>query len=101
MKITETAAKYPGDSIMTLRLILRHLPHGDELGSIRVQDYGQGMRERYKVGAFLPGVVQDLPGDSPKVWPEHEQWTNDLSLARCFFYLMAGKALVDGWDLTP
>lgn len=97
LKIAKALAKHPGDSIMTLRL-----RRGNELGSIRVQDYGEAtMSHRYKVGAFLPGKFQDLPGDTPKVWPEVDQWTSDIRLARCFFYLLASRALVDGWDLLP
>ena len=96
MKIIETEAKYPGDSILTLRL-----RRGNELGSVRVQDYGQVTSERYEVGGFLPGEADCMPGDTPKVWPEQSEWTNDHSLAYCYLYLFAGRALLDGWELTP
>lgn len=56
-----TEPKYPGDTVRVL-----HLKRRDERGSIRIQQYDTFV----KVGSFLPGVVEQPPGDSPKVWPE-------------------------------
>jgi len=54
-----TDPQYPGDAVRLLSL-----KRGDEIGSIRIQHYGDFV----KVGSFLPGVVD--PEDSSKVWPE-------------------------------
>lgn len=96
MRLTETPARYPGDSVITLRLV-----RGHELGSIRVQDYGSTCRRRYKVGEFLPGREESSPGDTPKVWPEREEWADAIELAKCWLFVFAGHALLDGWRHAP
>jgi hypothetical protein len=87
-------AKYPGDAIR-LRLLIK----GDELGDVRIQDYGSASKQRYKVGTFLPGVTECTPGDTPKTWPEKDFWTNDGDEAIRVFTLYVMESMKDGWKL--
>lgn len=83
--------QYPGDAVR-MRLFVR----GDEIGDVRIQDYGQ---DRYRVGTFLPGMPVFLPGDTPKVEPELSRWVYSKADADAVFDTYAAKAvLCDGWS---
>ena len=60
------APKYPGAAIRTARLVW---PSTGEHGEVRLMDYGGDSKTRYRVAAFCPGHVVELPGDTPKVEP--------------------------------
>lgn len=85
-----TEPKYPGDSMLRVDLV-----RGDELGDVRVQWYDD---TTLKVGAFLPGVTECSPGDTPKTWPEKFSWvtTKDEASKQVVQFLIA--AYRDGWS---
>lgn len=58
---------YPGAPVL-----LRRFERSGEFGDVRVQDYGElnKVGSRFRVGQFVPGVVECSPGDTPKIWPE-------------------------------
>lgn len=84
-----TEAKYPGDSVRELALHRR-----GELGSIRIQ---QIRPDCVKVCSFLPGEVQDLPGDTPKVWPEKSEYITNSYAADELFDRYVQEAYGDFW----
>lgn len=65
----------------------------DELGSVRIQDFGT----RYRVCAFLPGIEEWSPGDTPKTWPEREAWAHTPLDAAWAFEQFAAEAVSEGW----
>lgn len=88
--------KYPGDSILYVGLV-----RGDEMGDVRVQWYGNGLKQEdgdsLKVGSFLPGEVQSSPGDTPKVWPERSEYVTDKETAAKLFLAYVTEAVRNGW----
>jgi len=87
-----TTPKHPGDSVRITRF-----KRGDEVGDVRIQWYGE---TSVKVGSFLPGEVQDLPGDTPKVWPERSQYHRTRDAADSHFEVYVKEALREGWTLV-
>lgn len=87
-----TEPKHPGDRVRNVAL-----KRGDELGDVTIQWYEASVR----VGAFLPGVTQCPPGDTPKTEPEFSCWhsiENKDAANRSFdVYLIA--AFQDGWTI--
>lgn len=63
---------YPGAPAL-----LTVLERDGERGDVRVQDYsGSNLPGfEFKVASFLPGTVEESPGDTLKVWPEIHQHT--------------------------
>lgn len=90
---------YPGDVVRIVRLARGHaeaLEHGD----VRIQDYMGMMRPttgRYRVGTFLPGVLECPPGDTPKVWPERHDYARGVEQANAAFDAYYLAALAAGW----
>lgn len=85
-----TEPKYPGDAILRVDLV-----RGDEFGGIRVQ---WGFKDdQLKVGAFLPGVEECPPGDTPKVWPEKSEMVADKAAASKAVVRYLVEAIRDGW----
>ncbi len=85
---------YPGAPAL-----LTALERDGERGDVRVQDYSGSNRRgfEFKVASFLPGIVEESPGDTPKVWPEIHQHTGDFNEATAIFlrYVEAAKRV--GW----
>ena len=86
--------EYPGESIRTVRMVW---PSTGELGEVRLMDYGSGSKKRYRVAAFCPGRVVELPGDTPKVEPEADNWCETLADASAWFGLYVDRECRDGW----
>ena len=87
-------AAYPGAAIL-----MTNFRRGDEHGDVRVQDFEDNIPSaRFKVCQFIPGTVQDLPGDTPKVWPEVYRYVETYEQALDVFgqYVEAVKAA--GWQ---
>jgi hypothetical protein len=61
-------------------------------------DYGSGSKRRYRVAAFCPGRVIELPGDTPKVEPEADNWCETLDNANEWFALYVDREHRDGWE---
>jgi hypothetical protein len=87
--------EYPGASIRTARLIW---PSTGELGEVRLMDYGSNSKKRYRVAAFCPGRTVELPGDTPKVEPEADNWCALLAGANAWFDLYVDRERRDGWE---
>lgn len=92
MTATWTEPKYPGDAVRTAMLI-----RGDEIGDVRIQDYGASLRIRYKVGTFLPGETECAPGDTPKTWPERSSWAGSKAEANVVFDAFLRDSRAAGW----
>lgn len=90
------APKYPGDAIHTTRF---EWPGTGELGDVRIMDYGVGSKLRYRVACFCPGREVELPGDTPKVEPECDHWTNDIITALEWYKLYISREIRDGWTV--
>ena len=86
--------EYPGASIREHRLVW---PGTGELGQVRLMDYGSGSKKRYRVAAFCPGRDVVLPGDTPKVEPEADNWCETLDNANEWFELYVSRERADGW----
>jgi hypothetical protein len=86
--------EYPGASICTVRMIW---PSTGELGEVRLMDYGSGSKKRYRVAAFCPGRLVELPGDTPKVEPEADNWCTTLDDAKAWLGLYVDRERRDGW----
>jgi len=86
--------EYPGASIRTHRLVW---PSTGELGEVRLMDYGSGSKKRYRVACFCPGRVVELPGDTPKVEPEADNWCETLADASAWLGLYVDRERRDGW----
>jgi hypothetical protein len=89
-----TEPEYPGAAICTTRLVW---PGTGELGEVRLMDYGSGSKRRYRVAAFCPGRTVELPGDTPKVEPEADNWCVTLADAAEWFKLYVDRERRDGW----
>lgn len=85
---------YPGAAVLLTRFV-----RGDEVGDVRVQDYGSSNvgDHNYRIGTFLPGVVEESPGDTPKVWPEVHQWVGTWDAASDVFVRYVEAAKAAGW----
>lgn len=93
MNTVWTEPKYPGDDVRIALLI-----RGAEIGDVRIQDYGEGINNRYRVGQFLPGVEECSPGDTPKVWPERGAYCATPGEANSTFLEYVRLAREDGWQ---
>lgn len=93
---------YPGAPILltrfrrTVRLLGIDV---EEVGDVRVQDYGATnvAGHQFKVGQFLPGIVECPPGDTPKVWPEVHQYAGTFDEASDVFARYVEQAKQAGW----
>lgn len=85
-----TEPKYPGDTVRILPLI-----RGQELGDIRIQFIRDGA---VKVCAFLPGVEECSPGDTPKTWPEHYRFCKTKPEADVAFDQFVQAAYAQDWQ---
>jgi hypothetical protein len=88
----ETGALYPGAPVLLICFA-----RGEETGQIKVQDYGEAELSRYRVGQFLPGLIEESPGDAPKIWPEVHQWTATIEEATAIFERYVETAHAAGW----
>src|SRR5665647_3076550 len=86
--------EYPGASIRTVRMVW---PSTGELGEVRLMDYGSGSKKRYRVACFCPGRTVELPGDTPKVEPEADNWCVTFADANAWFGLYVDRERADGW----
>lgn len=80
---------YPGDAVRMIMLV-----RNDEIGDIRIQHHGA---TGLKVCAFLPGVTECPPGDTPKTWPEESEWVTSEDAANRLFAQYEAKARANGW----
>lgn len=91
-----TEPRYPGDSILRVDLV-----RGDEFGDVRVQWYGNGLTQKdgdkLKVGSFTPGYETSSPGDTPKWWPDRDEWVESKSAASKIFMQFVIAAIRQGW----
>lgn len=96
--IEKPEAPYPGAPVL-----LTNLARREEVGDVRVQDFGKSNKAGYqfKVCSFLPGVVEESPGDTPKVWPEVHQYTGDFNEATAIFLRYVEQARAAGWKEVP
>jgi hypothetical protein len=83
--------KYPGDAILLLRLAKDR-----ELGDVRIQWY----ETHWHVASFLPGIDVCLPGDTPKVEPERDEWCDSRKDADTHFIRHVIAAFRDGWRVV-
>jgi hypothetical protein len=90
--MTWRTPQYPGDTVRIL-----DVRKDAEVGSIRIQAYGNPSNPTFKVGTFLPGEIECAPGDTPKVWPEEFEWTKSVEIADQIFDAYTEKAFADGW----
>lgn len=92
--IEKPEALYPGAPVLLTRFV-----RGEEIGDVRVQDYGElnKVGSQYKVGQFLPGIVECPPGDTPKVWPEVHQYCGTWDEASDVFVRYVEQAKAAGW----
>lgn len=92
--IERPEALYPGAPVLLTRFV-----RAGELGDVRVQDYSEMnvTKSAFRVGQFLPGIVEAPPGDTPKIWPEVHQYVATFEQALDVFgrYVEAAKAA--GW----
>lgn len=86
-----TDPAYPGDAVLRADLVRDNV-----IGDVRVQWYGD---KALRVGSFLPGVVIDLPGDTPKIEPERSEWAATREAAAREYVWQLVRALRDGWRL--
>lgn len=85
---------YPGE---TVRIANFKSVDGNDLGDVRVQRYAPNL---YRVAAFLPGIIIDLPGDTPKLVPERSEWSDTLDKAAMPFERFVIDAIKDGWTVV-
>lgn len=81
--------RHPGDD-----LVAQYLRKGGELGFVTIRQYG----DSYEVAAFIPGLLVQLPGDTPKTEPEVSRWHKDQGDAAWAFNDMVLEAVEDGWE---
>lgn len=86
--------RHPGDAVRIQYFVWEST---GELGDVRIMDYGEGMKHRFRVACFCPGRDVCLPGDTPKVEPESDYWTNSVSEANGWFDLYCSRERADGW----
>lgn len=84
--------KFPGDS-----WVIVNLQRGDEIGDVRVMNYDS----HFRVAAFVPGWEQCSPGDTPKMVPDRDHWTEDRQEANKLFAQYVIDAFRDGWRPMP
>ena len=86
---------YPGAAILLTRF-----SREDEFGDVRVQDYSEMNKtaSAFRVGQFLPGIVECPPGDTPKVWPEVHQYVATFDEAYEVFVRYVEAAKSAGWN---
>jgi hypothetical protein len=89
-----TEPKYPGDAVR-ITMLERNGPFGEEIGDVRIQHYGAG---KFRVAMFVPGIVIELPGDTPKTEPEFHQWHIDKDVADEIFDEYVKCAIEGGWQ---
>jgi hypothetical protein len=95
--VTWSKPRYPGDRVFSV-LLLR----GRELGSVDIRDDKDVVKPeygRFRVGAYLPGEEQFLPGDTPKVWPEYGTRADSEDDAIVALATLVDIALRDGWSV--
>lgn len=93
------AGAHPGATVRIIYMIRGAVGERQELGDVRVQDYGPGVGVRYRVGTFLPGIMIDNPGDTPKVEPETHTWHENALDAEDHLQRFAGEAVIAGWQV--
>ena len=76
---------------------LTQLVRNNELGDVRIMDYGKDSKTRYRVAAFLPGRDVVVEGDTPKTEPEREDWCTAVEEAADFFSIYVADAKLYGW----
>lgn len=81
--------KWPGDAVREIMLI-----RGDEIGSIRIQHYGNSLL----VACYLPGICHVHPGDSPKTEPEESEWCTSSYTADNLFDRYVTLAYNNEWQ---
>lgn len=94
-RIAWSAPRRPGDTVR-----IEYLKRGDEIGNIRIQDYMDSIKTkyRYKIGSFLPGEIQESSGDTPKVWPEKHKVSASVAQSNKQFNQYVNSAICDdGW----
>lgn len=92
-----TTPRYPGDAVR-IALLIRSDQYGDELGEVRIQDYGPTVKtNRYHIGAYLPGVCECHPGDTPKTEPDRSAWFSTPEAADVAFVQFVDVARTEGW----
>lgn len=84
-----TEPKWPGDSCRELMLV-----RGDEVGSIRIQHYGNSLL----VACYLPGICHVYPGDTPKMEPDVSEWCTSSYTADLLFDRYVALAYNDLWQ---
>ncbi len=89
-------ARYPGDPV---RMITFEHPETKKIGDVRIQWYGSPNHSmiNVRVGAFLPGVLIESPGDTPKTEPDLSEWANDKAIADAVFDRYCEQARTMGW----
>jgi len=100
---------YPGAPIRQQRLYLGHCAcqtycgvpgcagPAEDVGDVRIMDYGKDSKARYRVASFCPGYETGGPGDTPKMNPERDEWCVTLHEANQFFSIYVASAVLDGW----
>jgi hypothetical protein len=83
--------QYSGDSYVEVNL----QKADGEIGDVRVMFYDS----HFRVAAFLPGRSECPPGDTPKMVPDRDHWTEDRREANKVFAQYVIAAFRDGW--TP
>jgi hypothetical protein len=89
-----TEPRYPGDTVRILQLYRGH-GRAMELGDIRIQHI---RKDCAKVCAFLPGVTECSPGDTPKTWPDHYRHCRFSQEADAAFDEFVQSAYAAGWQ---
>src|ERR1700676_5044593 len=90
-----TEPKHPGDAVRQ-----QLFSQGDpptELGDIRIMDYGEGSKRRYRVAMFCPGNCVMLPGDTPKMEADYDHWCSGKDEANAMYDVYVGTARGQGW----
>lgn len=87
--------KHPGDAVRH-QLLSRDDPP-TELGDIRIMDYGEGGKQRYRVASFCPGNCVTLPGDTPKMEPDFDHWCVSKDEANAMYDEYMARAYSEGW----
>ena len=87
-----TPADYPGAPILQ-----QFLARADDIGMVRIMDYGADSKTRYRAASFCPGYETSSPGDTPKMNPERDEWCETLDEATEFFDIYVASAKLNGW----
>lgn len=89
-----TEAKYPGDAVRAQLLYRGGHGRPIELGEVRIQKYDTFVR----VASFLPGYLQWLPGDTPKMVSEKQMCYRFADPADAEFDAYIQEAYESGWQ---